>query len=283
MEENHFKLQKISESDLREYYDAFGEWYEQVWNEQIHTGRFDTQKTLEKAIHDANTFLAEKGEVRPGAQIITVGCGRGGVDRFLAKEHQALVTGVDLSHKQLLAAREKAKKEGLEDKIKYVEGSMEKLPLLNESADYVWAQKSFFYCNDKEQTVQEFKRVLRTGGKVIIEDTTLEDKIDQLEVAKLLGKRIGAGNLITFGEYVDLFKRNGFTLLFNENWSQYLADTYRAIIKNIDLNRKEILKKMIPIYGNHTSSIDQKFGFPVSLKLAEEGKIGCRVFVFKKE
>ena len=58
--------------------------------------------------------LAEAIEIEPGDTVIDVGCGSGVLAFVAAKLGAARVVGVDLSHRAVEAARENAKRLGLE-------------------------------------------------------------------------------------------------------------------------------------------------------------------------
>src|SRR5258708_1212080 len=253
-----------------------------VWNEQIHTGLFNAEKSLDQAVRDTTKFLADKAEIKKGNAVLTVGCGRGGADRFFAAEKGAIVTGVDLSQKQLETGESKAQEMGLTGKINYVRGSMTELPIAADSQDFVWAQESFFYCTDRPKAIAEFARVLKDGGIVILEDTTLEDPDASDEVYEKFCVKARAPKLMTAQQYAELFASLGLTLTFSENWSKYLGQTYKSIIEKIQQNREEIKTTMETIYGNYAVSLDKDFGFPESMRLVEEGKLGCQVLIFKK-
>jgi ubiquinone/menaquinone biosynthesis C-methylase UbiE len=237
---------------------------------------------LEQAVRDTTAFLAEAAEVRPGDRVVTIGCGRGGVDRFLAGERGALVTGIDISEQQLRTALDKAREAHLEDNIGYMQGTMTDLPIAKDSSDVVWAQESFFYCTDKNKAVSEFERVLRHGGKVVLEDTTLENLAARDEVYEKFCRRAIAEPLLTLEEYRSLFARHGLNLTFEQNWSTHLAETYRAIIDKIHRNREEIRKATADVFPTSNRSLEKDFYYPESLQLVEQGKMGCRVMIFQK-
>lgn len=270
---------RFNETTTREYYDNFSEVYETVWNEQVHTGLFDKEKSLGQATRDMNVFLANLAGVRAGLTVIDVGCGRGGADRFLTKERGAKVIGVDLNKEQLAAAKKRADEEGFGEKIRYVQSSMSAIPIADGGVDIIWIQEAFFHCHDKSAAVKEFKRILAVDGLVVMEDTVLECEDDRDEVLENFGRRVGIDEILTPNEYERLFSEAGFQLEKSKNLSQHLGKTYEAIVKYIMQNQDLIRRKISPRYHNR---IETAFDFPASLKLVNEGKLGCRAFVFKK-
>src|SRR6476620_7267954 len=68
--------------------------------------------------------LADALEITPGDTVIDVGCGTGVLAFVAAKLGAAKVIGVDLSHRAVEAARENAKRLGLEHICAFREGDL---------------------------------------------------------------------------------------------------------------------------------------------------------------
>ncbi len=257
-------MTSFQEGETRTYYDAFGHVYEGIWSAQIHTGYFDKDKPLEIACQDMNAYLASKAGLRQGERLMNVGCGRGGADRFLARQYNMTVTGIDISDRQLREAKIRATKEGLADKITYVQASMVGIPVSNEAYNYVWAQQSLFHCHDKAKALCEFFRILKPGGHVAIEDTVLLDARAKTEVLESFGRRLQLTDINTIDEYQNLFGQTGFSFKNTEDLSLHLERTYQAVIKKIQkgqVTRPDFLK---------------------TLQLVQEGKLGCMYVLIRK-
>ena len=57
--------------------------------------------------------------VREGLEVLDIGCGWGGMALYLARHHGAKVVGLTLSSEQLLVARERARQEGLQHRVRF--------------------------------------------------------------------------------------------------------------------------------------------------------------------
>src|SRR5215510_13784765 len=68
--------------------------------------------------------LAEAIEIEPGETVIDVGCGSGVLAFVAAKLGAAKVYGVDLSHRAVEAARENAKRLGLDHICEFRQGDL---------------------------------------------------------------------------------------------------------------------------------------------------------------
>ena len=78
----------------------------------------------EESLSEAQTLkkrhIASKLQLnRDGLHVLDIGCGWGGMALYLAREHNAQVTGLTLSVEQLKVARERAAREGLQDRVHF--------------------------------------------------------------------------------------------------------------------------------------------------------------------
>ncbi|MCW5772495.1 MAG: class I SAM-dependent methyltransferase [Rhodospirillaceae bacterium] len=79
----------------------------------------NNNKTLDEAQHDKKRHLAAKLLLQPGAKVLDIGSGWGGLGLYLARAGQADVTGVTLSTEQLKVSNDRAKAEGLADRVRF--------------------------------------------------------------------------------------------------------------------------------------------------------------------
>jgi len=75
--------------------------------------------TLEEAQAAKKAHIAAKLSLKPGATVLDIGSGWGGMAMTLAKDYGADVTGVTLSTEQLELARERVGAAGLADKVRF--------------------------------------------------------------------------------------------------------------------------------------------------------------------
>jgi cyclopropane-fatty-acyl-phospholipid synthase len=77
-------------------------------------------ETLEEAQAAKKRHIAAKLRLdRPGLEVLDIGCGWGGLALTLARDYGARVTGITLSQEQLTEARNRARAEGLEDRVSF--------------------------------------------------------------------------------------------------------------------------------------------------------------------
>lgn len=113
-------------------------------------------------IHDRVVeFLA----IEPGARVLDVACGTGGV-ALRAARAGADVVGIDISPDQLAKARSAATAAGLG--IRFDEGDAQELPYADGEFDAVASAFGAIFAPDHELTAAELARVCRPGGRLVL-------------------------------------------------------------------------------------------------------------------
>ncbi|RAK56245.1 SAM-dependent methyltransferase [Phenylobacterium soli] len=79
----------------------------------------DGDESLEQAQAKKKRHLAAKLRLRPGARVLDIGSGWGGLALELARRHGVEVDGVTLSQEQLKVAQARAAEEGLQDRVRF--------------------------------------------------------------------------------------------------------------------------------------------------------------------
>jgi arsenite methyltransferase len=120
-----------------------------------HMGGFETTKELIELCHiDRDTY------------VLDVGCGAGATACYLAKAHGCWVVGVDLRESMVALARERARREGVEDRVEFRAADAQDLPFEDGPFDAVLCESVATFVEDRPQVARELVRVARPGGYV---------------------------------------------------------------------------------------------------------------------
>ncbi|MFO1350922.1 MAG: malonyl-ACP O-methyltransferase BioC [Gammaproteobacteria bacterium] len=108
--------------------------------------------------------------------IVDIGCGTGITSIALRKKYpKAQVIGLDMAWALLARARQRA---SWFRKSLWVCSDTETLPLRDASCDLLFSNLALHWCNDLDQTLQEFKRILKPEGLLLFStlgpDTLIE-------------------------------------------------------------------------------------------------------------
>ena len=103
--------------------------------------------------------------------VLDIGCGVGGVDLVLVRDHAAgRVTGVDVQQSLADIATDRARRAGLSDCLRYQCIAPGPLPFPDESFDVVFSKDAILHVLDKAALYGDAFRVLRPGGHLLVSD-----------------------------------------------------------------------------------------------------------------
>ena len=125
-----------------------------------------------------NPFLF--GELRPGEQVVDVGCGAG-LDTLIAAQQvgpTGRVIAVDMTPEMRAKTELGARDLGLTN-VEVREGFAEALPVADHTADVIISNGVVNLCPDKRAVFREMRRVLKPGGRIQIGDILVHKEVPQ--------------------------------------------------------------------------------------------------------
>jgi arsenite methyltransferase len=190
-------LPKTPAVDRETLRDAIREEYQEVAREpgkgfHFHTGRrlaailgYEEslltgvpEKSIESFAGTGNPF--SMGALRPGENVVDVGCGAG-IDSLIAAGMvgpNGKVVGVDMTP-AMLGKAESARQEASITNAEFKDGYGEKLPVSDGWADVVISNGVFNLMPDKLAALREMSRVLKPGGRLQLADILVQKPVSE--------------------------------------------------------------------------------------------------------
>jgi demethylmenaquinone methyltransferase/2-methoxy-6-polyprenyl-1,4-benzoquinol methylase len=112
-------------------------------------------------------FVNQLSRYKPH-RVLDVATGTGDLAVLICTLEPEQVTGIDIAGKMLAIAKKKAAQKQLQDKLTFQEGDAENLPFPDEVFDAVTVAFGVRNFNDLERGLTEMKRVMKTGGVIMI-------------------------------------------------------------------------------------------------------------------
>jgi arsenite methyltransferase len=154
--------------------------------------------------------LVELGHIRTDAIILDVGCGVGTTACFLAKRYGCRVVGVDIHARMVERSEERARREGLTDRVEFRVADAQNLPFEDGLFDLVITESVTSFPEDKQQAVNEYVRVIRSGGFVGLAESTWLKVPPPPALLAWVSQDVGACvQPLTADEWIGLLKNAG--------------------------------------------------------------------------
>lgn len=116
--------QARARDNIYHHYDIGNDFY-RLWldDEMVYTCAYYAPgvTTLEAAQQAKMEHVCRKLRLKPGDTVVDAGCGWGALARYMARHYGAKVRAFNVSQEQVAYARERARAEGLEGKVEYIE------------------------------------------------------------------------------------------------------------------------------------------------------------------
>lgn len=115
---------RASVRNIRHHYDLTADFYKLWLDPQlVYTCAYfpESFSTLEQAQIAKMDHVCRKVWLQPGERVVEAGCGWGALALHMARHYGVRVRAFNISKEQILIARERAKQEGLEHQVEFIE------------------------------------------------------------------------------------------------------------------------------------------------------------------
>jgi ubiquinone/menaquinone biosynthesis C-methylase UbiE len=146
----------------REWYDFIGQLAEVLPG--IHMGG-----------QEATQALLDMCQLDSESHVLDVGCGPGATSCFIAQQYGSRVQGIDISEVMITEAKERAGRQGLLDRVEFRVADVFQLPFEDNSFDAAIVESVLVPLpGDKKQALMEIMRVIRPGGRIGVNESTVD-------------------------------------------------------------------------------------------------------------
>jgi len=240
---NRPRANRISDSrdNIHHHYDIGNDFYE-MWLDseamQYTCAYFPSgDLTLEQAQRAKMDHVCRKLRLKPGDRVVEAGSGWGGFACHMAKHYGVQVTSYNISHQQVVYAREKAKAGGLDEQVEYIEDDYRRIA--GEFDVFVSIGMLEHVGRDHYGELGDvINRCLAPHGRGLIHSIG-RNKAELMNA--WIEKRIFPGAYPpTLREMMEIFEEHEFSVLDVENLRLHYAKTLEHWLERLNLNADKI-------------------------------------------
>lgn len=174
---------------------------------------FDMQAKLGYTKHiggsDATRELLELCEISEHKTLLNVGCGAGTTTTFIVENYGCQVVAVDIKVNMVASAENWAQHKGITENVEFRVADAQHLPFEDNSFDILVCESVNVFVPDKANAFSEYKRVIKPGGVVGINEAILT-KTPPENAADLLADYVGS-DILPGSYWTNLMRKTGLT------------------------------------------------------------------------
>jgi ubiquinone/menaquinone biosynthesis C-methylase UbiE len=158
---------------------------------------------------DATHVLLDMCRLDATSRVLDVGCGPGNTACLIAEQYGSQVHGIDISEVMIAKAKEKARRQGLADKVEFRVADAFQLPFEDHWFDVAIIESVLTPLpGDKRQALAEMVRVIRSGGRIGANESTVDPSTPP-ELLALFAEHPAMHGYFTPQTLRDLFEESG--------------------------------------------------------------------------
>jgi tocopherol O-methyltransferase len=237
---------EITKQAIRHHYDLATPFYRLLWGPHLHHGYWDADETPAVAQRRLVERLLAEVHLRPGAQVLDVGCGMGETAIHLARDCGCTVSGLTLSPVQRTWATLAAWAGGVSRQVRFACQDVEEAEFPPGSFDLVWSVECTEHLFDKPGFFRRAGRWLRPGGRVAVCAWLAADRPHSPAVARQV-RAVCRGflcpSLGTADDYLGWMQAAGLEPVHFADLTGQVARTWEICLRRVRRGRVHLLAR----------------------------------------
>jgi arsenite methyltransferase len=202
---------------------------------------------------EATQALIELCHIGKDTYVLDVGCGVGVTPCSIAKRHGCRVVGVDILEAMVERSKERAKQEGVMDRVEFKIADAQDLPFEDNLFDAVITESVTAFPEDKQKAVQEYARVTKPGGYVGLNESTWLKVPPPPELIAWASQDLGANiGPLTSSEWTELLANAGLSEITTKIFAINLRDEGKGMLRRYGWGGMlSIMGRMLALYATN--------------------------------
>ncbi len=205
---------------VNRYYDLVTDFYEFGWGSSFHFAPRCRGESFKASLLRHQHYLGDQLSLKPGMQVLDVGCGVGGPMGNLARHFRASFVGINNNTYQIERAKHHTR--DVASLCRFIHGDYMRIPEDDDSYDAAFAIESMPHAPDKASAFREVLRVLRPGACFAGYEWCLTDDFDSanqehLRIENDIMEGDALPRIASISEICDALRAAGFELLEAED------------------------------------------------------------------
>jgi cyclopropane-fatty-acyl-phospholipid synthase len=226
--------------NIHHHYDLGNDFYRLWLDEQmVYTCAYyeHPDATLEEAQLAKMDHVCRKLQLKPGQTVVDAGCGWGALSLHMARHYGVTVKAYNISHEQIIFAREWAERTGMSDRVEFIESDYRNI---TGEFDAFVSIGMLEHVGPEcfRQLGEVIDRCLKTTGRGLIHSI---GRHNSQPMNPWIEKRIFPGSYPpTLTEMAPVFEPYSFSILDVENLRQHYGKTCRDWLERFEENKDEV-------------------------------------------
>ncbi|GMQ95724.1 MAG: C17 cyclopropane fatty acid synthase CfaB [Gammaproteobacteria bacterium] len=231
-----------TKESIGHHYDVGNDFY-RLWldREMVYSCAYfsGVDQTLDGAQRDKLDYICRKLRLTPGQTLLDVGCGWGALVCWAARQYGVKAHGITLSEQQVVYARERIHKEGLQDQVTVELRDYRDLPG-DARYDRVVSVGMFEHIGVANFPLYfgAIKRVLAPGGLFLNHGITDDTGWQDTPITRFINSYVFPdGELARISKVTSAMENSGFEIIDVEGLRRHYALTLRCWVAALEANR----------------------------------------------